>query len=124
MKYLGFPDVTQERCCCIGDGKYNSVASNVPKTVKARLREVSVDNKTVLKELISNELRDFEVQTNSTRLMLFTFSNETNLPQQIMEGIEYIETELDLLDTYGIWGETCSSKIFSFITHYAPLIQD
>ena len=55
--------------------------------------------------------------------MLFSFSNENNLLQKIMEGIEYIEKESDLLNTFGIWDETCSSKIFSFITQYAPLIQ-
>ena len=41
-----------------------------------------------------------------------------------MEGIDYIETESDLLDDYKIWNETCSSKIFSFISKYAPLIED
>lgn len=40
-----------------------------------------------------------------------------------MEGVEYIESESDPLDTYGIWDETCSSNIFSYISKYAPLIQ-
>ena len=37
-----------------------------------------------------------------------------DLVEKIMAGIEFIETESDLLETYGIWNERCSSKIFSF----------
>lgn len=73
---LGFPGVAQERCCCVCDGNCSNVVDNVPKTVKPRLRTVPADNKTVLNELISSELRDFEAQTNSTSLMLFSFPNE------------------------------------------------
>ena len=123
LKYLGFPGVTQQRCCCVCDGKCSNVVANVPETVKPRLRTMPADSKTVLNELISSELRDFEAQSNFTSLMLFSISNENNLLQKIMEGIEYIEKESDLLNTYGIWDETYSSKIFSFITQYAPLIQ-
>ena len=39
-----------------------------------------------------------------------------------MEGIEYLETEADLLLTYDIWDEDISSKIFELILTYAPLI--
>lgn len=91
LKYLGFPGVTQERCCCVCDGKCSNVVVDVPKTVKPRLRTMPADNKTVLNKLISSELRDFEAQTNSTSPMLFSFSNERGLLKKIMEGIEYIE---------------------------------
>ena len=40
-----------------------------------------------------------------------------------MEGIEFIETVADLLGTYGIWDEICSSQIFSLISIHAPLIE-
>ena len=118
---LGFPGVTQERCCCICDG--NAVVEKVPETVKPRVRVLPADNKTVLEELTYSELVDFEAKANSTGMMLFSFSNQENLLQRIMKGIEFIRTESDLLDTYGIWDETCSSKVFSFISQYAPLIQ-
>jgi len=76
----------------------------------------------VLEELIFSELSEFETPTNFTGVTLFSFTCEKNLLQKIMEGIEFIENESDLLDTYGIWDETCSSKVFSFITKYAPLV--
>ena len=55
--------------------------------------------------------------------MLFTYKSESNLAQKVMEGTEFMKTESDMLDTFGIWDETCSSKIFSLITHYATLIK-
>ena len=56
LKYLGFPGLTQERCCCVCDGKCSIAVDNVPKTDKPRLRAMPADNKTVLNELISSEL--------------------------------------------------------------------
>ena len=41
-----------------------------------------------------------------------------------MEGIEFIETAADLLGTYGIWDEICSSQTFSSISIHAPLIEN
>lgn len=93
------------------------------KVMKTKVREVPANNKPVLEGLISSEITYFEALNDLTGLMLFTYKSESNLAQKIMEGIEFIKTEPDLLDTFGIWDETCSSKIFSLITHYAPLIQ-
>lgn len=45
------------------------------------------------------------------------------LAGKIIEGIEFIGTTADLLHTYGIWDETCSSSTFSLISKYAPLIE-
>ena len=55
--------------------------------------------------------------------MLFTYKSESNLAQKLMEGTEFMKTESDMLDTFGIWDETCSWKIFSLITYYATLIK-
>ena len=123
LQYLGFPCATQERCCSICDGKCNDAVEKVPETVEPRVRVLPADNKTVLEELTHSVLVDFEAKPDSTGMMLLCFSNQENLLQRIMKGIEFIRTESDLLDTYGIWDETCSSKIFSFISQYAPLIQ-
>jgi len=87
------------------------------------VRTLPTDNKTVLEELNFSELNEFETPTNFTGATLFSFTCEKNLLQKIMEGVEFIETESDLLDTYAIWDETCSSKIFFFITKYAPLVE-
>ena len=78
----------------------------------------------VLEELIFSELDEFEALTSLPGEMLFSFSHEKNVLEKIMEGIDYIETESDLLDDYNIWNENCSAKIFSFISKYAPLIED
>ena len=94
----------------------------LPKTVKPRVRTLPAANKTVLEELIFSELSEFEAHSNFSGAMLFSFGDDKNLLRKIMEGIEHIETESDLLDTFGVWDETCSRKIFSFVTQYAPLI--
>lgn len=112
LKYLGFPGVTQERCCCVCNGTCNNTVSNLPKPFKPRVRTLPTDQKSVLEELIFTELNEFETHANLNSAMLFSFSNEENTLRMIMEGIEYIETESDLLNTYGIWDETFSSKIF------------
>lgn len=91
--------------------------------VKRKVRSLPTENKAVLEELIFSELTEFEAHTSLPGEMLFSFSHEKNALQKIMEGIDYIETESDLLDDFKIWNETCSSKIFSFISKYAPLIE-
>ena len=123
LEYLGFPAVSQERCCCVCNGTLNNSVSDVlPKTVKPRVRTLPATNKTVLEELIFSELSEFEAHSDFSGAMLFSFGDDKNLLRKIMEGIEHIETESDLLDTFGVWDETCSRKIFSFVTQYAPLI--
>lgn len=92
--------------------------------VKHKVRALPTKTKAVLEELIFSELNQFEAHTTLPGEMLFSFSCEQNILQKIMEGIDYIETESDLLDDYKIWNETCSSKIFSFISKYAPLIEE
>lgn len=67
-------------------------------TVKPRVRVLPADNKTVLEERTYSELVDFEAKANSTGMMLFSISNQENLLQRIMKGIEFIRTEADLLD--------------------------
>ena len=123
MEYLGFSIVKLRRDgCCVCDRTCNNAINNSPKKVTRKVRTLPTDNKTVLEELIFSELNEFETPTNFTGVTLFSFTCEKNLLQKIMEGIEFIEKESDLLDTYGIWDETCSSKVFSFITKYAPLV--
>lgn len=127
LEYLGFPGVTQERCCCVCDATCTNVVNKLPSRVKRKVRAMPTENKAVLEELIFSVLNEFEAHTSvpgENFFMLFSFSHEKNVLPKIMEGIDYIETESDLLDDYKIWNETCSSKIFSFISKYAPLIED
>lgn len=53
--------------------------------------------------------------------MPFTSEIDMNVADKIVDGVEYIATESDLLESYGVWDETCSSRIFSVITTHAPL---
>ena len=124
LEYLGFPGVTQERCSCVYNARCTNVANKLPSTVKRKVRAMPNENKAALEELIFSELNEFEAHTSLPGEMLFSFSHEKNVLQKIIEGIDYIETESDLLDDYKIWNETCSSEIFSFISKYAPLIED
>lgn len=126
LEYLGFSCVNQQRCCCICDETFSKVAVTVLKSVQPKARELPNGNKSILKELIFNELEVFENNMKASGMVLFdcSFSEDKNLVDKIIEGIEYIKTEADLLETYGIWDETCSAQVFSYITEYAPMIQD
>ena len=93
--------------------------------IRNKVRLLPNNNKIMLEELISNELYH-EIDHNiSDSLMLFSHPVQQlqvhDLVEKIMAGIEFIETESDLLETYGIWNEQCSSKIF-FISDYAHLL--
>lgn len=123
LDYLGFPCGTQERCCCVCDGKSESDVSDLP-AFRNKVRMLPSNNKIMLEELISNELCLNATDNNiSDCLMLSSPPVQLDdLVEKIMAGIEYIETELDLLETYGIWNENCSLNIFSFISKYAPLL--
>jgi len=123
LEYLGFSVVTQERCC-VCDARCTNVVNKLPNRVKRKVRSLPTENKALLEELIFSELNEFEAHTSLPGEILFSFSHEKNVFQKIMEGIEYIETESDLLDDFKIWNETCSSKMFAFISKHAPLIED
>lgn len=110
LEYLGFSGVTQQRCCCICDRTRNNVAENVPKSVKPTVRVPSNGTKSILNELT------FNVKASGMVLFDYSFSDDKNLVDKITEGIEFIKTEGDLLETYGIWNKTCSSQIF--FSHY------
>lgn len=126
LEYLGFPHATvnQERCCCVCDARCTNVVDRLPGRVKHKVRALPTENKAVLEELIFSELNEFEAPTSLPGEMLFSFSHEQNVLQKIMEGIDYIETESDLLDDYKIWNETCSSKIFLLHKQICSLIEE
>ena len=98
----------------------------MPKSVTPKVRALPNDDKSVLKELVLSELKEFDCNSKACGVELFdcSISDDGNIAGKILEGIEFIKTEADLLETYGIWDETCSSRIFYHITKYAPLIQD
>ena len=76
LEYLGFPIVSQERCCCVCDRTCNNAINNLPKKVTHKVRTLPTDNKTVLEELNFSELNEFETSTNFTGATLFSFTCE------------------------------------------------
>lgn len=126
LQHLGFPPVQQQRCCCICDGTVTNVADKVPKVVKPRVRTLPSEHNGILNELILLELDDSknDVETIGMNLFDCCVVDNKSLANKIIEGIECITTEADLLETYSIWNEQCSSRIISLINTYAPLIGD
>ena len=53
--------------------------------------------------------------------MLFDISVDKNLPAKVIEGVEFIASEADLLKSFGIWDEACSSEIFSPISEHTAV---
>ena len=97
LEYLGFPRVTQKRCCCVSNATCTNVANKLPSKVKRKVRAMPTENKAVLEELIFSELDEFEVHTSLPGEVLFSFSHEKNVLEKIMEGIDYIETDQTFL---------------------------
>ena len=126
LKYLGSSCVTQERCCCICDGTYSNVAGNLRRPVKPRVRALPSERKTLLKACILSQLQklDESIKAKETRLFDCRSPDNKDLVEKMIEGIEFIETAADLLGTYSIWDEICSSQILSLISIYAPLIEN
>ncbi len=98
------------------DGGYASVTKPDVK------REVNsgVD----LKSLIGNALAEYEheVSSDSDCSLLYCMSIDKDLADSIVKKVKYIETELDLLNDFGIWDEVCSAKIFSVISKNTRLL--
>ena len=76
LEYLGFPGVTQERCCCVCDVRCTNVVEKLPSRVKCKVRAVPTENKALLEELIFSELNEFEAHTSLPGQMLYRFSHE------------------------------------------------
>ena len=118
--------MTQERCCSICDGTYSNVAGNLQRPVKPRVRALPSDKKTLLQACILRQLEklDDSIKAKEIIRLFDSRSPDKDLADKIMGGIEFIETAADLLGTYGIWDEICSSQIFSLISVHAPLIEN
>ena len=119
--------MTQERCCCICDETYSNVAGNLQRPVKPRVRALPGDKKTLLQACILGQLKKLDDSIKAKeviRLFDCRSPNNKDLADKIMEGIEFIETTADLLGTYGIWDEICSSQTFSLISIHASLIEN
>ena len=125
LKYLGSSCVTQERCCCICDGTYSNVAGNLQRPVKPRVRALPSE-KTLLQACILSQLEKLDESIKAKEIRLFDCRSQDkkDLAEKIIEGIKFIETAANLLGTYGIWDEICSSQIFSLISIHAPLIKN
>ena len=118
LEYLEFSRVKQENCCSICDGLFSNV--NEEQKLIKKVRMLTINNRAILKEKIYCEVSSRERLVKSEIPLLPSI--EVDIVDKIMEGIEYLETEADLLLTYDMWDEDISSKIFELILTYAPLI--
>lgn len=121
LDYFGFSSVQQENCCCICDGKFKTSEEDLPRAIRSKVRVLSNNNRTILERLIKSAIFDHESQATSEGSMLFDISVDKNLAAKVMEGVEFIASEADLLKSFGIWDETCSSRIFSLISEHTAM---
>lgn len=79
------------------------------------------NNSVILERLIRSAISAQESQAASESSMLYNISVDNDLVAKVMEGVEYIESETDLLRTFDIWDKICSSQIFSLICVHTTL---
>lgn len=114
LKYFGFNGIKQDNCCCICDKECKSKDSNAVAQPKMTVRTMASSKKKSMKLSINNLL--LESLASLEYLALFDCSYVEDLTQNIIEEINYIESESDLINKLGVnWDKTCSSKIFAVI---------
>ena len=105
---------------------YNNVAGNLQRSGKPRVSALPSERKTLLKACILSQLEklDESIKAKETRLFDCRSPDNKDLVEKMIEGNEFVETAADLLGTYSIWDEICSSQILSLISIHAPLIEN
>ena len=121
LEYFGFSSVQQDKCCCICDGKNKQTVEDLPQTARNKVRSLSNENRIILERSIKSVIAEHESPATSDCIMLFEISVHKNVAAKVIEGVEFIESERDLLINFGIWDEACSSKIFSLICEHTSL---
>ena len=113
LEYFGFRVAEQSNCCSVCDGGCAIITKQDVKRDVSRVVNSGID----LKSLIENALAEYEHEVSSLDCSLFNcMLINKDLADSIVKKVEYIETELDLLNDFGIWDEVCSSKVFSVIS--------
>ncbi|XP_068761461.1 ATP-dependent DNA helicase Q1-like [Montipora capricornis] len=121
LDYFGFSSVQQKSCCCICDGKFKRTEEDLPQAIRNKVRFLPNSNRAILERLIKSAISDHESHATSEGSMLFDISVDTDLAAKVMEGVEFVASEADLLKSFGIWDETCSSQIFSLISEHTAI---
>ena len=95
------------------DGGCAIIAKQDVKRDVSRVVNSGID----LKSLIENAFAEYEHEVSPLDCSLLNcMLINKDLADSIVMKVEYIETELDLLNDFGIWDEVCSSKVFSIIS--------
>ena len=115
LEYFRFSIKKQSKCCSVCDVECGNAVGIINKAKKFRRL---LDDDIVLKSLINMALSDYQTESTSDCSLLHSLSIDRDLADNIVKQVEYIETESDLLNSFGIWGELCSSKIFALISEY------
>ena len=121
LDYFGFSSVQQENCCCICDDKIKTTEEDLPQSVRSKVRFLSNDNRVILEMLIKSTISDHNSQGTSECSVLFDIYVDKNLATKVMDGVEFIKSEADLLKSFGIWEQACSSQNFSLISEYTAM---
>ena len=121
LDYFGFSSVQQKGCCCICDGKFKRTEEDLPQAIRNKVRFLPNSNRAILERLIKSAISDHESQATSEGSMLFDISVDKDLAAKVMEGVEFVASEADLLKSFGIWDETCSSQISSLISEHTAI---
>ena len=114
LKYFGFTNEKQNKCCDNCE-KVSKAVDPIPVC----FRNVdSVDKIELTKDLSSLQN---EVERDLVDHFGDGFTLTVKCINDIVEQIEFIASEKDLLNTFGIWDEEFSKKVYDVITHHAPL---
>ncbi|XP_068691597.1 recQ-like DNA helicase BLM [Montipora foliosa] len=121
LDYFGFSSVQQKGCCCICDGKFKRTEEDLPQAIRNKVRLLPNSNRAILERLVKSAISDHVSQATSEGSMLFDISLDKDLAAKVMEGVEFVASEVDLLKSFGIWDGTCSSQIFSLISEHTTI---
>ena len=115
LEYFGFSITKQSKCCSVCDVECGNAVGIINKAKKVRRL---LDDDTVLKSLINMALSNYQTESTSDCSLLHSMSIDSDLADNIVKQVEYIETESDLLNSFGVWDEVGSSKIFALISEH------
>lgn len=118
MNYFGFQIKTQSRCCC-----------------NCSLEEISKENVNDLKVKNNNSFTHADNELYEELLMLcnhnyestgpsfvpFKFVFNANIVEDIINNLSEVNSEKDLLQTFGVWDENICANIYNVICKHRNL---
>ena len=114
LKYFGFNENSQSRCCsnCDVNGISNAVAEVTLNSneIQENLRSLSSESQSMLHDSLKLLLEEWNDMPNS-----FDFQFDLSLADTILTKAEFIKDTSDLFDNFDVWDEELCVKIFDLI---------